>query len=386
MAPKYFDVIEHRVLSSYVREYAGATVLNQEDHLYLPVKQYVTQNPTQNKLPPVTIVACASAGNPIEVYEPIWETLYEQSVELGFNIGSIWMADPVNQGKGESINAGKLGDDPSWMDHTRDLLNMINQFRDQMPRPLIGIGHSAGGAQIANLAFMHPRLLSSIIFLDPAILKTPPTQFREHPIFHKYILNRPASWPSRAQAEASIPKWPTYAGWDKRCLQRFLEYGLVDLPVPESSSEDVKVNVPVAFATSVAQEIHFLGRRPMGQRQADGKMKLDRDAAPDVDPLDAGDLLYRHEMRATWNLLPELRPSAKFILGGKSYLPLHELREGIQLCGTGRSGSGGIQSGRVCEVMLKRDRILSQWSWWIKLRRNVRPGSNQRWRDGRSKN
>ena len=31
------------------------------------------------------------------------------------------------------------------MDHARDLLLMINHFRDQMPRPLIGIGHSFGG-------------------------------------------------------------------------------------------------------------------------------------------------------------------------------------------------------------------------------------------------
>ena len=33
----------------------------------------------------------------------------------------------------------------SWMDHARDLLLMINHFREQMPRPLVGIGHSFGG-------------------------------------------------------------------------------------------------------------------------------------------------------------------------------------------------------------------------------------------------
>lgn len=31
------------------------------------------------------------------------------------------------------------------MDHARDLFLMINHFRDQMPRPLVGIGHSMGG-------------------------------------------------------------------------------------------------------------------------------------------------------------------------------------------------------------------------------------------------
>lgn len=390
MAPKYFQVVEHRVLSAYVREYPGATVINQEDKLYLPVKQYVVPQALQPRFPPVTIIACASAGTPKEAYEPMWETLYEQSMGLGFTIGSIWMADPVNQAKGELINAGKLGDDPSWMDHSRDLFTLINQFRDEMPRPLMGIGHSAGGVQLANLAFMHPRLLSSIIFLDPAILKTPPISFREHPIFHKYILNRPKSWPSRSKAEASIAKWPNYAGWDRRCLQRFLEHGLIELPGPNSSS-DTEVEAPVAFVTSVAQEIHFMGRRPMAQRQADGTLILDRDAAPDLDPLDAGDSLYRHEMRATWNLLPELRPSAKFILGGRSYLPRLEVLEGIQLCGTGRSGSGGIQSGRVCAVTFEKgshffplemvDQTAQECATWIQCEVDRWVNQEQKWSD-----
>lgn len=391
MAPKYFDVIEHEVLSTYVREYSGATILNQEERLYLPVKQYVVKhasaNASKGKLPPVTIIACGSAGTPKEAYEPIWEDLYEQSQQVGFTIGSIWMADPVNQGKGELMNAGKLGDDPSWMDHTRDLFTMINQFRDQMPRPLIGIGHSAGGTQLANLAFMHPRLLSSIIFLDPAILKTPPVHFREHPFFHKFILGRPKSWPSRSQAEASIVKWPNYASWDQRCLQRFFEHGLIEC---QPSSESTQEERPVSFVTSIAQEIHFLGRRPMAEKQADGTMKLDRDAAPDLDPLDADDRLYRHEMRATWNMLPELRPSAKFILGGRSYLPQHEVREGIRLCGTGQSGSGGIEKGRVASVMFKRgshffpvemvDQTAKECATWIKAEVEKWADQEQKWR------
>jgi alpha-beta hydrolase superfamily lysophospholipase len=36
----------------------------------------------------------------------------------------------------------------SWFDHSRDLLHLINLKRDEMPRPLVGIGHSMGGAQL----------------------------------------------------------------------------------------------------------------------------------------------------------------------------------------------------------------------------------------------
>ena len=30
---------------------------------------------------------------------------------------------------------------------------MVNQFREQMPRPIVGIGHSIGGAQLFVLLF-----------------------------------------------------------------------------------------------------------------------------------------------------------------------------------------------------------------------------------------
>lgn len=35
-----------------------------------------------------------------------------------------------------------------WFDHSRDLLNMVNHFRDSMSRPIIGIGHSMGCTQL----------------------------------------------------------------------------------------------------------------------------------------------------------------------------------------------------------------------------------------------
>jgi hypothetical protein len=35
----------------------------------------------------------------------------------------------------------------SWIDHSRDVLHMINHFRDEMPRPLMGFGHSLGAVQ-----------------------------------------------------------------------------------------------------------------------------------------------------------------------------------------------------------------------------------------------
>lgn len=36
----------------------------------------------------------------------------------------------------------------SWFDHSRDLLHMINHFRDDIPQPIMGVGHSMGAVQM----------------------------------------------------------------------------------------------------------------------------------------------------------------------------------------------------------------------------------------------
>ena len=82
----------------------------------------------------------------------------------GQAVNSIWIADVATQGESGILNEEKIGKDraclmllicvcsdslswfeASWNDHPRDLLHMINHFRSEMPRPLVGIGHSMGG-------------------------------------------------------------------------------------------------------------------------------------------------------------------------------------------------------------------------------------------------
>lgn len=37
----------------------------------------------------------------------------------------------------------------SWFDHPRDLLHLVNVKRAEMPRPIVGVGHSMGGAHLS---------------------------------------------------------------------------------------------------------------------------------------------------------------------------------------------------------------------------------------------
>ena len=81
-----------------------------------------------------------------ETYEPLWEKLVKAA--SGFKVASIWIADVANHGASYDLNQEELGDDPNYKDHSLDLLLMINRFRHRMKTPLIGVGHSMGGAQM----------------------------------------------------------------------------------------------------------------------------------------------------------------------------------------------------------------------------------------------
>ena len=46
-----------------------------------------------------------------ELYEPLWEGIYERSKTLDFRIRSIWIADASHQGTSGVINEHNLGND-----------------------------------------------------------------------------------------------------------------------------------------------------------------------------------------------------------------------------------------------------------------------------------
>lgn len=54
----------------------------------------------------------------------------------------------AHQGASYALNSEVLGDENNWLDHARDLLLMVNHFRDKMKPPFIGLGHSMGCAQL----------------------------------------------------------------------------------------------------------------------------------------------------------------------------------------------------------------------------------------------
>ncbi|KAB8260585.1 Alpha/beta hydrolase family-domain-containing protein [Aspergillus pseudonomiae] len=360
-----FRIVDHVVECQHIREYPAATANEQEDELHLAVKQYIPLDNPNPQPGDVTILATHANGFPKELYEPLWEELHARSKANGFRIRSIWIADVAHQGQSYVNNEDLLGNDPSWFDHPRDLLHLVNVKRKEMPRPIIGIGHSFGGAHLAKLCLMHPRLIHTLVLLDPVIQRQT-TQLdpvsadkRELVIAKTTQLStyRRDIWPSRKAAAEGFNRSPFYQAWDSRVLDRWIEYGLRELPtaihqLPNEASKDGEQ--PVTLTTPLHQEV-FTFSRPNYDGPPGKDVPVNRVTHPDLDPDHLGSFpFYRPEPSRIFAEIPHLRPSVMYIFGGKSDMCLPEMMaDKMANTGVGLGGSGGAAAGRVRDVYLK---------------------------------
>ena len=369
MSSSVFTVREHVLSTQYITEYPGAALNNQEEDLKLHVKQYIPTG-CEGKVPgAVTIIGTHGNGFLKELYEPFWEELYMVLKKQGQEIQSIWIADFANQGASGILNEHDLGNDPSWNDHARDLLHMVNHFRKEMPRPLVGVGHSMGANNLVNLSIMHPRLLSALVFIDPTVGKswakrsTSSQQAQANPNFAaRSSTFRRDKWPSRAEAAAAFRQSKFYQSWDPRVFDRWVQYGIRELPTAiyptitnaEASSERGK---PVTLSTTKHQEVFTFWRPNYNSPiSPSGEITVNRAYAPDLDPeAETVYPFYRPEASAAFERLPHLRPPTFCIFGENSPICPPKNRKAImERTGTGIGGSGGVPEGKVKGYILPK--------------------------------
>ncbi|KAI9929696.1 hypothetical protein ASPWEDRAFT_51796 [Aspergillus wentii DTO 134E9] len=362
-----FTVTEHLVDGQYIREYPRSTA-TQDARLKLSVKKYTPVDNPNPQPGDVTIIGTHGTGFPKEMYEPLWETLLARSKQDGFRIRAIWAVDVANQGASGVHNEQHLGNDASWLDHSRDLLQMINHFRDEMPRPIFGVGHSVGATQLAFLSLVHPRLFTSLLFIEPYIV--PIMQPAGGAKRIKATTRRKDIWPSRSAAEQEARK--SLRIWDPRVVDRWVQYGFRDLPTlihsqPTTNSPDE--GPPVTLTTTKHQEAfvytraNFNRHRQLGLPDQEGIEKANGPRPPH-DPLTvpdmigqmyAGQTFYRPEAVLAMQLVPFLRPPVLYVSGAKSALTLEGGQvQAAQQTGTGFGGSGGMEYGRVKHIIIDR--------------------------------
>ncbi|KAH9828877.1 toxin biosynthesis protein [Teratosphaeria destructans] len=351
MSRDRFVCIEHVIPASHIRQFSRATSTTQEADLQLAIKQY---RPLQRPPQPgdVTILACHSNGSPRELYEPMWDALfdYSQQPNAKFGIRGIWCMDVVNHGESARLNTGKIGNEPSWHDFARDYLQMVNHFRHDIPRPIVGFGHSMGGTVIMDLALMHPRLMTSIVTFEPSAARS---QAGGSWPGAASITSRRDKWPSRQAAVDHFSKSPVHRQWDSKVLELYLEHGLIDLP-----AEAEREPGPAALKTPKHQEAVNFARAAWpkfrDQQPTSETVQFDRQSHPEAIavPNAPGNPMYRPEMTKTFEQLPSLRPSCLYVYGSKSVFSSskpEKRREKLQATGVGSGGSGGVEEGRVKE-------------------------------------
>ncbi|KAH7121511.1 Alpha/beta hydrolase family-domain-containing protein [Dactylonectria macrodidyma] len=341
-----FDIKEHVIEASYIREYARATSHSQDEKLWLHVKQYTPKDNPRPEKGDVTIIGGHANAFPKELYEPMWEDLHREAKSRNVRIRSIWIADAVGQGQSGIINKDALGNDPSWLDYARDILQMINHFRP--PPPIMAMGHSFGANALTNVALLHPRLLTSLILLDPFIshFATTPETTTRGPV--GISMRRREVYPSRAEAAASFSRSASYRAWDPRVLERWIVYGFRNVPGKDE----------VRLTTTKHQEVFNLLRPSWQAYDPQGQELIHPELVPDLDPSLNPHFpthpFYCPQGTSTLTRLPNVRPSVFYIFGGKSNISSQELQdEKMALTGSGVDGSGGHTKGRVKKAVGK---------------------------------
>ncbi|KAF2691207.1 hypothetical protein K458DRAFT_483272 [Lentithecium fluviatile CBS 122367] len=385
MSSEFFRVDEHVLEASHIRGFPRSTSTTQNEVLNLAIKQYTPLSNPNPKPGDITIIAAHANGFPKELYEPLWDELLKVSKAHHFGIRGIWIADVVHQGHSGVINEDKLGNDPAWLDHSRDLLHVINTFRSQMPRPIIGLGHSMGGAQLTWLSLLHPRLFETLILVDPVIQRMVSLRGNVSPALSSAL--RRDRWPSREEAAKSMLRNKFYQAWDKRVFNRWIQHGLRDLPtalfpedkatpgpLPAAISTDPSTTpMPskpkeVTLTTTKHQEVMTFLRPNYPFRQGidttpsssecttQNPTALNRRTHPDFVPQPVPQTpFYRGESMFIFTQLPHLRPSVLYIFGSESFLTLDpvQIAEKMELTGSGVGGSGGAKEGKVQNVMVQ---------------------------------
>ncbi|KAL4904982.1 hypothetical protein BDW74DRAFT_168124 [Aspergillus multicolor] len=373
-----FETTEHVIEASHVREYARATKPSPEP-LKLVVNRYTPKLNTEPRPGDLTIIGTHGSGYPKELYEPIWEALYSRLCSYGIRIRSIWIADAANQNASGQVNEKVRGDDPSWFDHSRDLLYMINQFKEEMPQPIVGIGHSYGCGQLVFLSLIHPRLFTSLILIEPVIEED--IYIGIGPELVRYALARKSGWASREEAYTYFRK--LFKKWDASALELWMRYGLTESSPSSTTSKTQNDQASTLnLTTHPYHEVNpYLRANYEHKKPACGDQENPDIIGPDhtIAPF------YRNEPLLIWRMLPHIRPSVLWFFGSTSPSSTPKKRkEKLEITGSGIGGSGGYRMGRVKEVTIKGSthqlpfeevgRISSESAEWLR-------GEMERWKE-----
>ncbi len=106
-----------------------------------------------------------------------------------------------------------------WWDIGRDLVELVADAR-----PVIGVGHSAGGAALVLAELLQPGTFASLILVEPIVFPPPFGRFAANPMAAGARRRKPG-FPSREAAFANFASKEAFAQWDPRAMEAYIRGG-----------------------------------------------------------------------------------------------------------------------------------------------------------------
>ncbi|KAF9238978.1 Alpha/Beta hydrolase protein [Melanogaster broomeanus] len=172
----------------------------------------------------------------------------------GYMVDEVWAWDPVQHGDSALINAHNLSGIFEWLDNSRDIANFLLSYlpedveTEALPtrlkrlpestsearkehgycaRKMVVVGHCFGGCTSLRAAMDFPKLFSSVILVDPAMVQ-PYTSIRDCNDIALASFSRRSRWASREDALRLFKKSPFFRTWNPEVLQLYIDHALID--------------------------------------------------------------------------------------------------------------------------------------------------------------
>lgn len=349
MSEELWDIREHVIPASHLRGFSRGVRNEQTGHLRLAVKQYVPRNAPESKAGNATLIMAHGIGSSKESYEPFYDELLNRNLP----IRAVWAMDVAHHGASYLLNEDSIGDDPHWLDSSRDMMQMVNHFQELMPPPLIALGQSWGAVTIVGLSLMHPRLFTGMVFLEPTFATNPHIRTKDRANrmpdrFHRgaAMAKRQDIWPSLAAARERLRANPYYGSFDASVFERVMKHDF--RPASAERCAEVGSVDAVTLVTPKAMEVATMMRPdpPLDGYPEESDL---RNRPDDIDTTIVQGF-YRGEVVKMYEDLPCILPSTLLVWASKSLAGTGYAQDITNRIGIGYGGNGGVAAGRVKSV------------------------------------
>ncbi|MGQ0848636.1 MAG: alpha/beta fold hydrolase [Actinomycetota bacterium] len=162
--------------------------------------------------------------------------------------------------------------------------------------PVIGVGHSMGGAALVMAELLAPGTFAALILIEPMLFPPPYQRSGNH--LSRAVLKRRRVFASRAAARDNFASKPPFASWHPAALDGYIECGLIE------------ANSSLTLAcTPEAESDVYEGATAHGAWERAGEVQIPTlvlaGAKSDVYPEERVRLVAGRLRRAGWEILPE---------------------------------------------------------------------------------